>query len=132
MHVGQHFSSRQTMTETLAQLFLVITGDRHPTLVDRRASDAAGLSWPPVPSTVPIALVSAVMARVAECIPEPGGVSYVYDIDLLSTLEVGQTVETVLTIEKIDEARFEVQLNAACMSDQGSKVAQGTTILKVL
>lgn len=132
LHVGQTFHGRLTLPESFFLLFRAITGDGHPLWADRLAAQAAGVPWPVAPPMVPVALVSGVMARVAETLPPPGGVSYRYDLEMAEWIHPGDTITTRLELVEIDEQRYEAHFRAACENDRGEVVAHGTTVLKVL
>jgi 3-hydroxybutyryl-CoA dehydratase len=79
-----------------------------------------------------VGFISTVMGYMAAKAPNPGAVSYRYDIKFLAPVYIGDTVTARLTLIEKDEEQNTCVFDAAVTTHAGVVVASGRTYLKVL
>ena len=79
-----------------------------------------------------VGFLATVMGYMAAKAPQPGAVSYRYDITFTAPVYLGDTVTAKLVLASKDEARNTCVFDASVTNQSGVVVAQGQTYLKVL
>lgn len=79
-----------------------------------------------------VGFIATVMGYMAERVPDPGAVSYRYDITFTAPVYIGDTVTARLElIEKLEERNTCIFM-ATVLNQKNDVVAEGKTYLKVL
>lgn len=79
-----------------------------------------------------VGFIATVMGYMAQRVPEPGAVSYRYDITFTAPVYIGDTVTARLDLIEKDEERNTCIFQATETNQDGTVVAEGKTYLKVL
>jgi len=86
----------------------------------------------PAQGALAVGYVATVMGQMAAKAPNPGAVSYRYDITFLAPVYIGDTVTARLTLVEKDDDRNTCVFDAAVTNQAGVVAASGRTYLKVL
>jgi 3-hydroxybutyryl-CoA dehydratase len=79
-----------------------------------------------------VGFLATVMGHMAGRVPEPGAVSYRYDITFTAPVFLGDTVTARLDLIEKEEERNTCIFKATVTKQEGTVVADGRTYLKVL
>lgn len=126
----EHFS--KTVSEFDVYGFAGIVGDFYGVHVDEEYAKTTRFGKRIAQGCLSVGFLATVMGYMAKKAPNPGAVSYRYDITFDAPVFIGDTVTARLTLEeKLDERNVCV-FAASVVRQDGVVVASGKTYLKVL
>src|SRR5690606_19124914 len=125
-----HFS--KTVSEHDVYAFAGIVGDFYGVHLNEEHAKQTQFGRRIAQGALSVGFLATVMGHMAAKAPEPGAVSYRYDITFKAPVFFGDTVTATLTLAEKDEDRNTCIFDAAVTNQDGVVVAQGKTYLKVL
>ncbi len=122
----------KTVGEPDVALFAGLTGDFSPIHVDEEFARRTRFGGRIAHGALLVGFVSTVMARMTARLPEPGGVSYRYEVRFRGPVRIGDTITTELACAEARPERRELVFRARTTNQRGETVLDGQTVLKVL
>jgi 3-hydroxybutyryl-CoA dehydratase len=130
--VGDHAEFAKTVTDFDVYGFAGIVGDFYGVHVNEEYAKTTRFERRIAQGALSVGFLATVMGYMAAKAPNPGAVSYRYDITFTAPVYIGDTVTAKLVLERKDEERNTCVFTATCTNQAGKVVAQGQTYLKVL
>lgn len=124
-HIGDTVRLSRTLTAENVLTFVELTGDTNP--IHRNASSAR-YGQVLVPGVM---LGSLATGIVGSQLPGPGCILLSQEFSYLLPVEVGDTVELLLSISALDEPRRQITVAVICESQQHEVMLSGTIIVKL-
>ncbi len=127
LEVGMTASLRKTISDEDVQQFAAVTGDNNPIHVDEAFAKKSSFGKRIVHGMFNAGLISAVLGTK---LPGPGATFVGQTLKFRNPVFIGDTVETVVTVESINPRHGFVKLTTTCSVD-GKVVATGeaTTVV---
>lgn len=130
--VGDHAEFAKTVTDFDVYGFAGIVGDFYGVHVNEEYAKTTRFERRIAQGALSVGFLATVMGYMAAKAPNPGAVSYRYDITFTAPVYIGDTVTARLELtEKLDE-RNTCVFRARVANQKGLVVAEGQTYLKVL
>ena len=130
--VGDHAEFAKTVTDFDVYGFAGIVGDFYGVHVNEEYAKTTRFERRIAQGALSVGFLATVMGYMAAKAPNPGAVSYRYDITFTAPVYIGDTVTAKLVLERKEEERNICVFTATCTNQAGKVVAQGQTYLKVL
>jgi 3-hydroxybutyryl-CoA dehydratase len=130
--VGDHAEFAKTVTDFDVYGFAGIVGDFYGVHVNEEFAKKTRFERRIAQGALSVGFLATVMGYMAAKAPNPGAVSYRYDITFTGPVYIGDTVTAKLVLERKDEDRNTCVFTATVTNQSGAVVAQGQTYLKVL
>ncbi|MBK6007093.1 MaoC family dehydratase [Ramlibacter ginsenosidimutans] len=130
--VGDHAEFAKTVTDFDVYGFAGIVGDFYGVHVNEEYAKKTRFERRIAQGALSVGFLATVMGYMAAKAPNPGAVSYRYDITFTAPVYMGDTVTARLVLERKDEERNTCVFAASVTNQDGKVVAQGQTYLKVL
>lgn len=130
--VGDQGEFAKTVTDFDVYGFAGIVGDFFGVHVNEDYAKTTRFGRRIAQGALSVGFLSTVMGYMAAKAPNPGAVSYRYDITFKGPVYIGDTVTAKLVLTSKDEARNTCVFNASVTNQEGTVVAEGQTFLKVL
>jgi 3-hydroxybutyryl-CoA dehydratase len=130
--VGDHAQFAKTVTDFDVYGFAGIVGDFYGVHVNEEYAKQTRFERRIAQGALSVGFLATVMGYMAAKAPQPGAVSYRYDITFTAPVYLGDTVTAKLVLASKDEARNTCVFDASVTNQSGEVVAQGQTYLKVL
>lgn len=130
--IGDAAEFSKTVSEYDVYGFAGIVGDFYGVHVDEVYSGKTRFGKRIAQGALSVGFISTVMGYMAARLPDPGGVSYRYDVTFKAPVYIHDTVTARLElIEKVEDKNICV-FQATVTSQEGKVVTEGKTYLKVL
>lgn len=130
--VGDHAEFAKTVTDYDVYGFAGIVGDFYGVHINEEYAKSTRFGRRIAQGALSVGFLATVMGYMAAKAPNPGAVSYRYDITFTAPVFIGDTVTARLELaEKLDE-RNTCVFAATVRNQKGEVVAEGQTYLKVL
>lgn len=130
--IGDTADFAKTVSEYDVYGFAGIVGDFYGVHVNEEYAKTTRFGKRIAQGALSVGFLATVMGYMAAKAPQPGAVSYRYDISFLAPVYIGDTVTARLTLAEKDEDRNTCVFDAAVTTHAGIVVASGRTYLKVL
>ena len=130
--VGDHAEFAKTVSEYDVYAFAGIVGDFYGVHVNEEYAKTTRFERRIAQGALSVGFLATVMGLMAAKAPNPGAVSYRYDITFNAPVYIGDTVTARLELAEKDEDRNTCVFAATVTNQKGTVVASGTTYLKVL
>ncbi len=130
--VGDHGEFAKTVTDFDVYGFAGIVGDFYGVHVNEEYAKTTRFERRIAQGSLSVGFLSTVMGHMADKAPNPGAVSYRYDITFKAPVYIGDTVTAKLVLVSKDEERNTCVFDATVTNQAGVVVADGQTYLKVL
>lgn len=130
--VGVRGEFAKTVTDFDVYGFAGIVGDFYGVHVNEEFAKTTRFERRIAQGSLSVGFLSTVMGYMAAKVPEPGAVSYRYDITFTGPVYIGDTVTAQLVLERKDEERNTCVFAASVTNQDGKVVAEDHTYLKVL
>lgn len=130
--VGDHAEFSKTVTDFDVYGFAGIVGDFYGVHVNEEFAKKTRFERRIAQGALSVGFLATVMGYMAAKAPNPGAVSYRYDITFTAPVYIGDTVTARLELERKEEERNTCVFAASVVNQEGKVVAQGQTYLKVL
>lgn len=130
--IGDTADFAKTVTEYDVYAFAGIVGDFYGVHLNEEYARTTRFKKRIAQGTLSVGFLSTVMGYMATKAPNPGAVSYRYDITFDAPVYLGDTVMAKLTLREKDEERDTCIFTATVTNQNGTVVALGDTYLKVL
>lgn len=130
--VGDHAEFAKTVSEYDVYGFSGIVGDFYGVHLNEEQAKRTRFGRRIAQGSLSVGFLSTVMGYMAAKAPDPGAVSYRYDITFKGPVFIGDTVTAKLVLTEKDEPRNTCVFAATVTNQSGTVVAEGTTFLKVL
>lgn len=132
LEIGFKDSFAKTVSEYDVYAFAGIVGDFYGVHVDEEYCKKTPYKTRIAQGALCVGFLSTVMGYMAGRIPDPGAVSYRYDIKFKAPVFIGDTITARLElVEKVEE-RSQCIFKATCTNQHGKVVSEGQTVLKIL
>jgi 3-hydroxybutyryl-CoA dehydratase len=130
--VGDHAEFAKTVTDYDVYGFAGIVGDFYGVHINEEYAKTTRFGRRIAQGALSVGFLATVMGYMAAKAPNPGAVSYRYDITFTAPVFIGDTVTARLELaEKLDD-RNTCVFAATVKNQNGEVVAEGQTYLKVL
>ena len=130
--VGDHGEIAKTVSEYDIYGFAGIVGDFYAVHLNEEFAKTTRFGKRIAQGALSVGFLSAVMGQMAARAPNPGAVSYRYDITFRAPVYTGDTLTACLDLIEKDEERNTCVFKAEVTNHDGIVVADGRTYLKVL
>jgi 3-hydroxybutyryl-CoA dehydratase len=130
--IGDHAEFAKTVTDFDVYGFAGIVGDFYGVHVNEEYAKTTRFERRIAQGALSVGFLATVMGLMAAKAPNPGAVSYRYDITFNAPVYIGDTVTARLELAEKDEDRNTCVFAATVTNQKGTVVASGTTYLKVL
>jgi 3-hydroxybutyryl-CoA dehydratase len=130
--IGDHAEFAKTVTDFDVYGFAGIVGDFYGVHVNEEYAKTTRFERRIAQGALSVGFLATVMGLMAAKAPNPGAVSYRYDITFNAPVYIGDTVTARLQLAEKDEDRNTCVFAATVTNQKGTVVASGTTYLKVL
>jgi 3-hydroxybutyryl-CoA dehydratase len=130
--VGDHAQFAKTVTDYDVYGFAGIVGDFYGVHVNEEYAKTTRFERRIAQGALSVGFLATVMGYMAAKAPNPGAVSYRYDITFKAPVYIGDTVTAKLVLAAKDDERNTCIFDAAVTNQAGTVVAAGQTYLKVL
>jgi 3-hydroxybutyryl-CoA dehydratase len=130
--VGDHAEFAKTVTDFDVYGFAGIVGDFYGVHVNEEYAKTTRFEKRIAQGALSVGFLATVMGYMAAKAPNPGAVSYRYDITFKAPVYIGDTVTARLVLASKDEDRNTCVFDATVTNQKGTIVAEGQTYLKVL
>jgi 3-hydroxybutyryl-CoA dehydratase len=130
--IGDHAEFAKTVTDFDVYGFAGIVGDFYGVHVNEEYAKTTRFERRIAQGALSVGFLATVMGLMAAKAPNPGAVSYRYDITFNAPVYIGDTVTARLALAEKDEERNTCVFAATVTNQKGTVVASGTTYLKVL
>lgn len=130
--VGDHGEFAKTVTDFDVYGFAGIVGDFYGVHVNEEYAKKTRFERRIAQGALSVGFLSTVMGYMAAKAPNPGAVSYRYDITFKGPVYIGDTATAKLVLVRKDEERNTCVFDATVTNQAGVLVAEGQTYLKVL
>ena len=130
--IGDTADFAKTVSEYDVYAFAGIVGDFFGVHLNEEYAKTTRFGKRIAQGALSVGFLSTVMGHMAAKAPNPGAVSYRYDIAFPAPVYIGDTVTAKLTLIEKDEERNTCVFEAAVTTHAGEIVASGRTYLKVL
>ncbi|MGH8849494.1 MAG: MaoC family dehydratase [Casimicrobiaceae bacterium] len=130
--IGDTADFAKTVSEYDVYGFAGIVGDFYGVHVNEEYAKTTRFGKRIAQGALSVGFLATVMGYMAAKAPQPGAVSYRYDISFFAPVYIGDTVTARLTLAEKDEDRNTCVFDAAVTTHAGIVVASGRTYLKVL
>ena len=130
--VGDHGEVAKTVSEYDIYAFAGIVGDFYAVHLNEEFAKTTRFGKRIAQGALSVGFLSAVMGQMAARAPNPGAVSYRYDITFRAPVYTGDTLTARLDLIEKDDERNTCVFKAAVTNHEGTVVADGRTYLKVL
>jgi 3-hydroxybutyryl-CoA dehydratase len=130
--IGDHAEFAKTVTDFDVYGFAGIVGDFYGVHVNEEYAKTTRFERRIAQGALSVGFLATVMGLMAAKAPNPGAVSYRYDITFNAPVYIGDTVTARLDLAEKDEERNTCVFAATVTNQKGTVVASGTTYLKVL
>jgi 3-hydroxybutyryl-CoA dehydratase len=130
--IGDHAEFAKTVTDFDVYGFAGIVGDFYGVHVNEEYAKTTRFERRIAQGALSVGFLATVMGLMAAKAPNPGAVSYRYDITFKAPVYIGDTVTARLELAEKDEERNTCVFAATVTNQKGTVVASGTTYLKVL
>jgi 3-hydroxybutyryl-CoA dehydratase len=122
----------KTVSEYDVYAFAGIVGDFYGVHLNEEFSKKTRFGKRIAQGALSIGFLSTLNGHMAARVPEPGAVSYRYDVTFTAPVYLGDTVTARLDLVEKDEERNLCIFQASVTNQEGRVVAEGKTYLKVL
>lgn len=130
--IGNHAEFAKTVTDYDVYGFAGIVGDFYGVHVNEEYAKTTRFERRIAQGALSVGFIATVMGYMAAKAPNPGAVSYRYDITFKAPVFIGDTVTARLVLAAKDEERNTCVFDATVTNQAGVVVAAGQTYLKVL
>ncbi|MET0311983.1 MAG: MaoC family dehydratase [Burkholderiaceae bacterium] len=130
--VGDHAEFAKTVTDYDVYGFAGIVGDFYAVHLNEEYAKTTRFGKRIAQGALSVGFLATVMGYMAAKAPNPGAVSYRYDITFKAPVFIGDTVTAKLVLASKEEERNTCVFDATVTNQAGEVVAQGQTYLKVL
>ena len=130
--LGDHAEFAKTVTDFDVYGFAGIVGDFYGVHVNEEYAKTTRFERRIAQGALSVGFLATVMGLMAAKAPNPGAVSYRYDITFDAPVYIGDTVTARLELADKDEERNTCVFAATVTNQKGTVVASGKTYLKVL
>lgn len=130
--VGDHAEFAKTVTDFDVYGFAGIVGDFYGVHVNEEYAKKTRFERRIAQGALSVGFLATVMGYMAGKAPNPGAVSYRYDVTFRAPVYIGDTVTAKLVLTSKDEERNTCLFDATVTNQAGAVVAAGQTYLKVL
>ena len=130
--IGDTAEFAKTVSEYDVYGFAGIVGDFYGVHVNEEYAKATRFGTRIAQGALSVGFISTVMGYMAAKAPNPGAVSYRYDVTFLAPVHIGDTLTARLTLVDKDEERNTCVFDASVTTAGGGVVVSGRTYLKVL
>lgn len=130
--IGDHAEFAKTVSDFDVYGFAGIVGDFYGVHVNEEYAKTTRFERRIAQGALSVGFLATVMGLMAAKAPNPGAVSYRYDITFNAPVYIGDTVTARLELAEKDEERNTCVFAATVTNQKGTVVASGTTYLKVL
>lgn len=130
--IGDHAEVSKTVSEYDVYALAGIVGDFYGVHLNEEYSKKTRFGKRIAQGCLSIGFLSTVMGYMAARVPEPGAVSYRYDITFTAPVYLGDTVTARLELIEKEEDRNVCIFEAKVINQNEEVVAKGKTYLKVL
>lgn len=130
--IGDTADFAKTVSEYDVYGFAGIVGDFYAVHLNEEFAKTTRFGRRIAQGSLSVGFISTVMGYMAQKAPNPGAVSYRYDITFKAPVFIGDTVTATLRLREKDEENNTCIFDASVAKPDGTVVAAGTTYLKVL
>jgi 3-hydroxybutyryl-CoA dehydratase len=130
--IGDHAEFAKTVTDFDVYGFAGIVGDFYGVHVNEEYAKTTRFERRIAQGALSVGFIATVMGYMAAKAPNPGAVSYRYDITFKAPVFIGDTVTARLVLAAKDDERNTCVFDATVTNQAGAVVAAGQTYLKVL
>lgn len=130
--IGDTADFAKTVSEHDVYAFAGIVGDFYGVHLNEEHAKTTRFKTRIAQGTLSVGFLSTVMGYMAAKVPNPGAVSYRYDITFTAPVYFGDTVTARLVLREKNEERNTCIFTATVTKQDGTVVASGDTHLKVL
>lgn len=130
--IGDSADFAKTVSEYDVYGFAGIVGDFYAVHLNEEFAKTTRFERRIAQGCLSVGFLSTVMGYMAAKAPNPGAVSYRYDITFHAPVFIGDTVTARLVLNEKEEERNTCIFDAAVTRQDGVVVASGKTYLKVL
>jgi 3-hydroxybutyryl-CoA dehydratase len=130
--IGDHAEFAKTVTDFDVYGFAGIVGDFYGVHVNEEYAKTTRFERRIAQGALSVGFIATVMGTMAAKAPNPGAVSYRYDITFKAPVFIGDTVTARLVLAAKDDERNTCVFDATVTNQAGAVVAAGQTYLKVL
>ncbi|MHB1654227.1 MAG: MaoC family dehydratase [Desulfitobacteriaceae bacterium] len=130
--IGDHAEFAKTIGEYDVYGFAGIVGDFYGVHLNEEFAKKTRFGKRIAQGALSVGFVATVMGYMAGRVPEPGAVSYRYDITFMAPTFLGDTVTARLDLSEKEEEKNTCIFKATVTNQDGVVVAKGKTYLKVL
>lgn len=130
--LGDRAEFAKTVTDFDVYGFAGIVGDFYGVHVNEEYAKTTRYERRIAQGALSVGFLATVMGLMAAKAPNPGAVSYRYDITFNAPVYIGDTVTARLELAEKDEERNTCVFAATVTNQKGTVVASGKTYLKVL
>jgi len=130
--IGDHAEFAKTVTDYDVYGFAGIVGDFYGVHVNEEFAKTTRFERRIAQGALSVGFLATVMGHMAGKAPNPGAVSYRYDVTFVAPVFIGDTVTARLQLEEKDEDRNTCVFAASVRNQRGEIVVSGKTYLKVL
>lgn len=130
--IGDHAEFAKTVTDFDVYGFAGIVGDFYGVHVNEEFARSTRFEHRIAQGALSVGFLATVMGYMAAKAPNPGAVSYRYDITFTAPVYIGDTVTARLDLVEMESERNICIFSATVTNQRGTVVASGKTYLKVL
>jgi 3-hydroxybutyryl-CoA dehydratase len=130
--IGDTADFAKTVSEYDVYAFAGIVGDFYGVHVNEEYAKTTRFGKRIAQGALSVGFLATVMGTMAGKAPNPGAVSYRYDVTFLAPVYIGDTVTARLTLVEKDDEHNTCVFDAAVTTQAGVVAARGRTYLKVL
>jgi len=130
--IGDHAEFSKTVSEYDVYGFAGIVGDFYGVHLNEEYSKKTRFGKRIAQGALSVGFLATVMGYMAGRVPDPGAVSYRYDITFTAPVFLGDTVTASLDLIEKEEERNVCIFEAKVVNQNDEIVAKGRTYLKVL
>lgn len=130
--VGDQAEFAKTITDFDVYGFAGIVGDFYGVHVNEEFAKSTRFERRIAQGALSVGFLATAMGYMAAKAPNPGAVSYRYDITFKGPVYIGDTVTAKLVLKRKEEERNTCIFDATVTNQKGEVVADGQTYLKVL
>ncbi|MCM3715211.1 MaoC family dehydratase [Halalkalibacter oceani] len=130
--IGDNSQFSKTVSEYDVYGFAGIVGDFYGVHVDEEYAKKTRFGTRIAQGALSVGYIATVMGFMAQRVPDPGAVSYRYDVTFTAPVLIGDTVTARLDLKEKDEEKNTCIFDAVVTKQDGTVVLKGNTYLKVL
>lgn len=130
--IGDTAEFAKTVSEYDIYAFAGVVGDFYGVHVNEEYARTTRFGTRIAQGALSVGFISTVMGYMAAKAPDPGAVSYRYDVTFLAPVHIGDTLTARLTLVEKDEERNTCVFDASVTNAKSEAVVSGRTYLKVL